>query len=86
MDGRNGADMQDTYRWTTDTFEACTQSKVIVEARTPQFLIDGLRTKGHQVTVGREYEAGWGPVALITDGPTAQRDPRVAASMAAHIL
>jgi gamma-glutamyltranspeptidase/glutathione hydrolase len=85
MDGREGADMQDTYRWTTDTFEAGMGSKVIVEARTPQFLIDGLKAKGHEVTLARDYEPGWGPVALITAGPLAQRDPRVATSKAAHV-
>ena len=85
MDNRTGTQMQNTYRWTTSTFEAGTGSNVIVEARTPQFLIDGLREKGHAITVGRDLESGWGPVALITSGPSAVADPRVATASAIHL-
>ncbi len=85
IDNRTAAEMQSTYRWTTSALNAGTKSNVIVEARTPQTLIDGLRKKGHSVTIGQDYERGWGPVALITAGPNAVADPRVAATSATHL-
>jgi gamma-glutamyltranspeptidase/glutathione hydrolase len=74
-------------RWTTDSFEAGSQSEVKVEPATPPQLVNGLQRRGHQVEVLERPQGGWGPVAVISIGQdgavSAAADPRSETASAA---
>lgn len=71
---------QSRPRWMIDQFSAA-RPVVAVEANTPNVIVNGLASLGHDVSVRRETQHGWGPVSVITvdeDGlRVAAADPRV---------
>lgn len=83
----NPRQAQESPRWVLDDASPGTSSRLHVEGRTPDALIDELERRGH--TVGRvaDYERGWGPVSIIQvaeDGlRSAAADPRAATARAA---
>ncbi len=66
-------------RWSTDSLSG--SSQVSVEARMTDRIRAELEERGHTVTVRGEFEAGWGPVSMITVDEhglrTGAPDPRV---------
>ncbi|HEX5630353.1 MAG TPA: gamma-glutamyltransferase, partial [Acidimicrobiia bacterium] len=83
--GLDPATAQATPRWHADAVDG-TASAIAVEARTPDAVVSGLRTRGHDVTTGPDLPQGWGPVSVIAieaDGTRhAAADPRVSTATA----
>ncbi len=77
---------QSLPRWHTDQGGTAAGSSVVVEARTPPAVVEGLTARGHAVERGPDHPQGWGPVSVITLSPdgtrTAAADPRVTAATA----
>ena len=73
-------------RWTLDAFGPGTPSQPFVEGDLDPRVVEGLRVRGHDVTVAQARVGGWGPVSVITVGPDGLRsgapDPRVRTSSA----
>jgi gamma-glutamyltranspeptidase / glutathione hydrolase len=81
--GLSPAAAQAVPRWTVDDFGPATTSAIRIESRAPAGVTDGLMDRGHRVATGRPWEAGWGPVSVITGiagSRAAAADPRVASA------
>ena len=75
-------------RWVLDSVSPDEPPSLLVEGRMPSTVIDGLRGRGHLVSLTGDWQRDWGPVAAIEvtdDGGTASGDPRVDTSTAATI-
>lgn len=75
-------------RWVLDRFGPGTGSDLLVESRMSPNAVEGLRARGHVVTLAGPWERGWGPVAVIAAGATtieASGDPRVSTSGATTV-
>lgn len=75
-------------RWTMAEFGPGTASHVLVEARMPDDVVGDLARRNHDVTrIDDSWQAGWGPVSIITVGGDGARtgaaDPRVSSALAA---
>ncbi len=66
-------------RWTTDSLSG--SSQISVEARMSEHIRIDLEARGHAVSIGRDFEEGWGPVSAIAVDEEGLRtgapDPRV---------
>ncbi len=85
--GLSPAAAQARPRWMMDRFGAGDGSAVQVEPGMPDAAVDGLRARGHDVTIApSRWMAGWGPAALIkltADGErTGAADPRISTAAA----
>jgi gamma-glutamyltranspeptidase / glutathione hydrolase len=84
--GTHPGDAQAAPRWTVGGFRQGDPPELLVEARTPQGIVDDLSRRGHSVRTAGPWEGGWGPVSVITVDQTGLRtaaaDPRVATSAA----
>ncbi len=83
--GLDPAGAQAAGRWHVETVDG-TASAITAEGRTATAVVDGLRRRGHTVTVGPDLPQGWGPVAIIAIAPDGTRraaaDPRVSTATA----
>jgi len=84
--GLDPAAAQALPRWHTDQAGDAAGSSLLVEARMPEAVVNGLRARGHQVERGPDRPQGWGPVSVIAlaadGGRSAAADPRVTAATA----
>lgn len=81
---RSADDSQDLPRWNMDQPLPGTDSVVMFESRTSPSTISGLTERGHEVTVTKSHEPGWGPISAIDIGRerTGSADPRISTSCA----
>lgn len=80
MAGENLDQAQGAARWTTSDFGPGTGSKLTFEPGVPSQVIDGLQSRGHDITTLEGRHPGWGPLSIIElDGAhrRAAADPRV---------
>ncbi|MFQ5966141.1 MAG: gamma-glutamyltransferase, partial [Acidimicrobiia bacterium] len=79
--GEEPAGAQAAPRWIIDT-----DDDLHLEATMPGAVIDGLRTRGHSVSVEEAHQSRWGPVSMISLSDnglrTAAADPRVDTALA----
>lgn len=71
---------QSAPRWTIRDFGPSSRPMPFLEPETPDAVVKGLETRGHQVTLVDGPQRGWGPVSVIgLDGDErwAAADPRV---------
>ncbi len=71
-------------RWSMDQPLPGTDSSIIIEPRFNSETVDSLQAFGHNVTDGRSWEPGWGPISAIDVGGEMKgsADPRVSTSAA----
>jgi gamma-glutamyltranspeptidase/glutathione hydrolase len=83
--GHSAANAQAHPRWVLDNLSD-PDAPVLVEDATSDDVVEGLRSRGHQVEVAKEMQSGWGPVGVIMlaadGGVEAAADPRVATAAA----
>ena len=77
--GQPAVQAQDGARWTMEEFGPSTTSIIDIEGAAGPGLVTDLERRGHRVTVIKDRQPGWGPVAVIRVGPEviAAADPRV---------
>jgi gamma-glutamyltranspeptidase/glutathione hydrolase len=79
--GMDPATVQSRPRWVLDDFGPWTASRPKIESTAPSHVVDGLRARGHEVSLAGPAEASWGPVSIITVDASGLRraaaDPRV---------
>lgn len=80
-------DSQPVPRWNMEQPEPGTDSAIRVESRMAHSTVEGLRARGHAVTIAEAYEPGWGPISsidLANAGNTwkGSADPRISTSSA----
>lgn len=77
-------DAQALPRWNMQQPEPGTDSAVRLENRFAPSVVDGLRSRGHDITLEGTHEQGWGPISAIdvNDERKGSADPRVSSSAA----
>jgi gamma-glutamyltranspeptidase/glutathione hydrolase len=84
--GLDPAATQALPRWHADQAGDVAGSSLLVEARMPDAVVDGLEARGHRVERGPDRPQGWGPVSMIVLDPDGGRraaaDPRVTTATA----
>lgn len=74
------ATAQTAPRWTTREFGSGTPPRPRIEPSVSTAVIDGLKQRGHEVTLVESPQPGWGPISIIELEGTTRRtatDPRV---------
>lgn len=82
--GLSASESQELPRWSMEQPEPGTDSAVTIEPRFAEATVVGLRDRGHGITTGVPWNAGYGPISAIdvAGENAAAADPRVSTSAA----
>jgi gamma-glutamyltranspeptidase/glutathione hydrolase len=89
LEGMSPEEAQAAPRWVLDAFTAGTSSAPRVEDDMPSAVVEGLRRRGHHVSLETARQEDWGPVAVIRTLEDrrcdAAADPRVSTAAVAAV-
>lgn len=73
----DGTAAQAMPRWILDGFGPGESPVVRLEETMPEGVVSGLRARGHDISIARGVQPGWGPVSIIMSGITSGITPGI---------